>query len=112
MNFIPYEASFGEANYPEGFFDTIQNLPIDEQVRFFALCGTTRFQHTGWQERSVQDYRPLCESDLDVIVKDGVIWGDDKRSYGPQLPGTPREGRVHLLRQRQQRRRLQRAAGF
>ena len=44
MNFIPYEGSFGEANYPEGFFDTIKNLPIDEQVRFFALCGTTRFQ--------------------------------------------------------------------
>ena len=93
MNFIPYEVSFGEANYPEGFFDTIKNLPIDEQVRFFALCGTTRFQHTGWQERNVQNYRPLCEDGPDVIVKDGVIWGVMIKDHmGRSCPVPPERG--------------------
>lgn len=95
MEIIPYEETFGQVRFQEGYEAMLAGLTIEEQVRCFALteyefltdvpCAELEERillKTYYQERthSVSPQWP-------VIVRDGIVVGFLHRSSGrPLLP--------------------------
>ena len=92
---IEYDEKMGAIKYPDGFFEKLKGLSIEEQKQFFRLSRSDRWIHTGWSERET-----TCLMELDqhwrvkgIIIKDGYIAGvlvND--SWGKLRPLLPEKG--------------------
>jgi len=96
MKIVAYEESFGVIRFPDGFEETLQNLPLEEQMARYRTTGFRRIAATGWRERRFEGITMRLEKDDCVkalIVKDGILVGvmmeDDN---GREVPCMPEEG--------------------
>lgn len=77
MKVINYEEKMGKYVMPEGLYDILRPLSVEEQIEYFAIASSSTFSRTGWGDRHVSNYRKIENEGcvLGVIVDDGVIVG-------------------------------------
>jgi hypothetical protein len=80
MDYVEYnKEKHGEPNYPEGFLELIEGLPVAEQLKFFRIGnGLYCDQPLMERRKNPYDYSNPVEQEEDVksiIVNNGVIAG-------------------------------------
>ena len=75
--FVEYTEEMGEVIYPDGFFEKLAGLSIEEQKEHFRVSYSDQWVHTGWSERESNMLKTLDECvDIEgIIIKNGYIVG-------------------------------------
>ena len=95
MNIIKYEKKFGEITFPEGFEETLKDLPLEEQMNYFRTSSCVEHSNTEYSSRTIACGYNKLEDDSNVkgiIVKDNLIVGIMIRdAWRRIMPCTPEE---------------------
>ena len=77
IDVLKYDKRMGRISYPEGFFDKIKGLSLEDQMDYFRMTYKNHMIHTGWSERVAKQMIALSESEdvLAIIVNDSYIVG-------------------------------------